>query len=121
MVGDVIGRRRRAVWGREKTLDKHPSRAGLSLLFANGHRPSADDIERLLASADQTATAASVSFRPPGDAEGMVELLVGGLTFDLCGLTPGAATSVPPERHRYGAIADSGERALEAITLIPAD
>lgn len=106
--------------GREETLDNHLGQAGLSLLFAGGKRPSAGDIERVLASAAPSAVAAAVSFRPRDDAEGMLELLISGLTFDLCGLRPGAGMSVPPERHRYGTIADHENHKLEAITLIPA-
>lgn len=109
----------RAIGVREETLDKIPSQAGLSLLFASGMRPSAGDIERLLASAELAAAATSVSFRPGDDAEGMVELLVSGLTFDLWGLSPAAATPVPPERYRYGTIAEHLKLGLEAITLVP--
>ncbi len=66
------------------------------------------------------AAAAAVSFRPQDDAEGLIELLVSGLTFDLRGLAPGAAMPVPIERHRYGTISENPEQALEAITLVPA-
>ena len=70
-----------------------------------------------MTTANLAAAGASISFRPQDDAAGMVEILVSGLTFDLCGLAPGAGTSVPPVRHRYGTIAD---QPFEAITLTPA-
>lgn len=92
----------------------------MSLLFASGKRPSADDIQRLLASADLAAAAAVVSFRPQDDTEGLIELLVSGLTFDLRGLSPSTAMPIPNERHRYGTLSEHPEHALEAVTLVPA-
>jgi len=99
-------------------LDKQPRQVGLSLLFACGDRPSAGDIERVISTADSAAAAACVSYRPPEEAEGMVELLASGLTFDLRGLYPASAMPLPPKRHRYGTI-DEMPGALEAITLVP--
>jgi hypothetical protein len=95
------------------------SQAGLSLLFANGKRPSANDIERLLASSDISGAAAHVSYRPPDDTEGLLELLVSGLTFDLCGLAPASALALPPRAHDFGLDLRGRESGLEAITLVP--
>ena len=95
------------------------SQAGLSLLFAKGKRPTANDIERLLASADIAGAAAHVSYRPPDDAEGLLELLVSGLTFDLCGLAPSRSLSLPPRVHDFGLGSGSQAEELEAITLVP--
>jgi hypothetical protein len=95
------------------------TQAGLSLLFAEGKRPSADDVERLLDAVEVAGAAAHVSYRPPDDRDGMLELLVSGLTFDLVGLAPGAALPAPPSAHRFGLSEhDLGER-LEAITILP--
>lgn len=102
----------------EETLDQDPSQVGLSLMFACGNRPSARDIERLVAVADFGA--AFVSHRPQDEAVGVIELLINGLTFDLAGLGSGAAANTPDERHRYGTIADYPKQSLEAITLTPA-
>jgi hypothetical protein len=95
------------------------SQAGLSLLFANGKRPSANDIERLLASADVAGAAAHVSYRPPDDADGLLELLVSGLTFDLCGLAPAAPLQPPQRRYEFGLERLGVDSGLEAITLVP--
>jgi hypothetical protein len=95
------------------------SQAGISLLFAEGKRPSANDIERLLASADIAGAAAHVSYRSADDAEGMLELLVSGLTFDLCGLAPARPCTLPPRAHDFGLNGGPQPAVLEAITLVP--
>jgi len=95
------------------------SQAGLSLLFAKGKRPSADEIERLLEAAEIAGAAAHVSYRPPDDSEGLLELLVSGLTFDLIGLAPALALAPPPCAHRFGLEADCDKGNFEAITLLP--
>lgn len=96
------------------------SQAGLSLLFADGKRPSADDVERLLQSADVAGAAAHVSYRSPDDRDGLLELLVSGLTFDLCGLAPARPLPPPPRAHDFGLGSDSRiEGSLDAITLLP--
>lgn len=89
----------------------------MSLLFAPGKRPAADDIERLLASSDMAGAAAHVSFRPENDDEGLLELLVSGLTFDLLGLNPAKPCPVPPCGHRFGIGEGGNSTALEAITI----
>lgn len=61
---------------------------------------------------------ARVSFRPD-DSEGMVELLASGLTFDLTGLSPAAASSTPEIRHRFGMNEQAESQLAEAISLNP--
>lgn len=95
------------------------SQAGLSLLFAKGRRPSADEIARLLEASEIAGAAAHVSYRPPDDSEGLLELLVSGLTFDLVGLAPAAAAPLPPREHLFGLSAQDISEGLEAITLLP--
>ena len=63
--------------------------------------------------------AAHISYRPPDEAEGWLELLVSGLTFDLCGLNPAEPMPVPPQGHRFGVAQDVEERELEALTIVP--
>ncbi len=95
------------------------SQAGLSLLFAKGKRPSADEIARLLEASEIAGAAAHISYRPPDDCEGLLELLVSGLTFDLVGLAPAAALPPPPCRHRFGLSPCNSAEGLDAITLLP--
>ena len=99
----------------------HPSGNGLVLMFAAGNRPSASDIEHLLASPDrQDANAGilpAISHRPDDDA-GWLELLSNGLTFDLVGLAPGDAAPTPDARHRFGLRDTSSEGPLEATGLV---
>jgi len=95
------------------------SQAGLSLLFAKGKRPLADDVERLLEASEIAGAAAHVSYRPPNDREGLLELLVSGLTFDLVGLAPAAALPLPPRSHMFGLSESDFAEELEAITLLP--
>jgi hypothetical protein len=92
--------------------------AGLSLMFAVGHRPSINDIESLLASSDTSLLGARISHRAE-DAEGWVELLASGLTFDLAGLAPGGTAPVPAARYRFGVSTELTEAPLEAISLVP--
>lgn len=95
------------------------SQAGLSLLFANGKRPGADEIVRLIEASEIAGAAAHVSYRPPDDSEGLLELLVSGLTFDLVGLSPAPAPALPPRAHLFGLSAQDLRDGLEAITLVP--
>ena len=91
-----------------------PQAAGLSLLFAAGTRPSASDIERLLS----PKTFARISSRHRV-ADGSLELLASGLTFDLQGLAEGPACPLPPASHFFGLSAKDVDPQLEAITLLP--
>ncbi|MCB2064368.1 MAG: hypothetical protein KDE25_13165 [Novosphingobium sp.] len=95
------------------------SQPGLSLLFAKGKRPSVNDVERLLAASEIAGAAAHVSYRPPDDNEGLLELLVSGLTFDLCGLAPAEGLALLEPAHRFGLEAGGHDGELEAITLLP--
>ncbi len=95
------------------------SQADLSLLFAKGKRPSADEIARLLEASEIAGAAAHVSYRPPDDREGLLELLVSGLTFDLVGLAPATALPPPPCSHRFGLSPGDIAEGLDAITLLP--
>ncbi len=88
-------------------------------MFAKGKRPSANDIERLLASSDVAGAAAHVSYRPPDDADGLLELLVSGLTFDLCGLAPATQMPLLPPAHQFGLGPTVDMAEFEAVTLLP--
>lgn len=55
-----------------------------------------------------------------GDSpETWLELLAGGLTFDLAGLAPGKPVSNAPAVHRVGPAREASEARLEAVTLRP--
>jgi len=89
----------------------------LSLLYVAGERPSADDVERLLAGpANEAGLAAQVSFSPDRD-EGWLELLASGLTFDISGLSPAPAMPAMPGSHFFGLPLETRDSALEAVTL----
>jgi hypothetical protein len=101
---------------------------GLTLLFPAGGRPSVENIERLLNSSDDraedTATAvrqmvpAQVSSRR-GRAEGWLEVVASGLTFDVIGLNPGPALPIPAARHFFGLPRDAENFAFEAMAITP--
>jgi hypothetical protein len=90
----------------------------LSLLFAIGDRPSADDVARLLASSAFAGTRPRISHQPEA-SEGWLELLVSGLTFDLAGLVPAEGTALPPAEHQFGISFDLAQFRFEAITITP--
>ncbi len=100
------------------------SESRLSLMFGPGQRPSAADIVHLSRSGRKSARAAgapgfAVSHRPePAD---WLELLAGGMTFDLVGLAPAAAAPMPATAHFYGFPDATCALAAEAITLMPGD
>ncbi|MEY2943142.1 MAG: hypothetical protein RLY97_1156, partial [Pseudomonadota bacterium] len=52
------------------------------------------------------------------EADGVIELLYGGLSFDLLGLMPAEKCPMPDIAHRYGFTAPLANRGLEAITLV---
>lgn len=91
--------------------------AGLSLLFGTGGRPNAADIVRLVEDARVTGLLARVSHVAP-EAEGWLELLASGLTFDLRGLAPAASAPLMPVHQSYG-YGDGGEPVRGAIELVP--
>lgn len=67
--------------------------AGMALgaiMFAPGKRPAASALAAL-----GTTGGFTISHLPPGEPH-WAELLRNGLTFDLCGLAPGAASPLPP-------------------------
>lgn len=104
---------------RDAHLDTLQADSGLCLLFAAGTRPSVEDVERLFAEAGQRiGKVARISSRR-GMAEGWLELLASGLTFDLTGLIPGAAMPRPRARHFFGLAPQVAEGEFEAISLLP--
>ena len=97
--------------------------AGLTLLFAAGGRPSAEDVELLLTASDgagddRKPIAARISSQR-GRAEGWLEILSSGLAFDLSGLDPAPALPVPAGRHFFGLSRDADNFAFEAIAITP--
>ncbi|MET0589488.1 MAG: hypothetical protein ABWZ75_13290 [Novosphingobium sp.] len=93
----------------------------LSLLYAAGERPTADDVARLLDEpVDGGGQGARISHRPD-ESEGWVELLASGLTFDLSGLAPAPAKRPAPSAHVFGLSADVNGPALEAVLLTPGE
>jgi len=99
-------------------LEREHSFAGMSLLFADGKRPSAIDVERVLNSAELSNSGACISFRPDGD-EGWIELLVNGLTFDMAGLKPATADRLPECAYSFGLGDVSTLSGLEAVSIVP--
>lgn len=99
-------------------LEPLQGKAGVSLLFAVGTRPTTSDIERLLTAPAQAGHAARISHRPPDD-HGWLELLASGLTYDMRGLAPGCAAPIPPVGDVYGLPRDIHKFEFEAISLAP--
>jgi len=95
-----------------------PSGAGVSLLFAPGQRPMIDDFVRLLDSESLPGQRARVTCRSD---EGWLELLAGGLAFDLTGLAPARSDPVPGAVHCFGIAPSTIGTDWEAITLLPGD
>lgn len=108
-----------------------PEPAVLAVLYAPGQRPSIDDVR--LAGAASGAFA--LSFDPSDgvsgggdrgdgdiqqvDATGWAELLITGLTFDVTGLAPGPAETMPGVAHRYGLADNLLVEELEAVLVQP--
>lgn len=86
-------------------------KAGVSLLFAAGARPSAEDVERVI---DRGAPETRVS----GAADGL-ELRADGRSFALNGLAPGAPAPTPPVDHTCGLPADIERFGFEAVSIVP--
>lgn len=95
-----------------------PGRAGLSLLFASGERPSIRAVEQLIASATRAGPPAEVTHRPD-PAAGWIEVLTSGLTFDLAGMAPARALAPPPMEHQFGLSQDAAKFDFEAVTIMP--
>jgi hypothetical protein len=94
--------------------------AGLSLLFAPGRRPSADDVVRFAQGLPTNRGAAgfAVSHRPD-DKAGWLELLASGLTFDLTGLLPAAPESLPECQTMIGFQDGAAVSEIDAVRLMP--
>jgi hypothetical protein len=120
-----------------KDIDTSGLISAASVLFARGERPRADAIGALardnpgfsvsldpLADAaprdgpDRPENNAAVRGKGPEDVH-WLELLANGLTFDLAGLAPGAATPRPPLVHSFGLPKDLEPLDLEALTVRP--
>jgi len=98
-------------------IDKTSSNAAISLLFAPGHRPEADDVARVM-SLPAESTSFSISFRPSRD-DGWLELLAMGLTYELSGLSPqGQAPTVLAE-HLFGLERSIYSPRPEAVCIVP--
>lgn len=105
-----------------------PAEPAMVLLFESGKRPSATDIRLALGN----LPGASISFDPSGtDVERLqgedigsegrrdwLEIVAGGLTFDLVGLAPGRPAQSPEVVHRYGCELDMPWSELEAVGLV---
>lgn len=90
--------------------------AGLSFLFAHGHRPDAAAIAAL-ASGQGDLVGFSISHRP-AEHPYWLELLALGLTFDLAGLAPGVHAQVDRPAHGF-AMPAADAAALEAVVIRP--
>jgi hypothetical protein len=88
------------------------------LLFAPGSRPTAVVMRQVLASSEMAGTSARIN-HCPGDAEGWLEILASGLTFDLCGLAPADPVEPPEAPRSYGFAEGSPDGPHEAIDLAP--
>lgn len=71
-----------------------------------------------IASADRKPIPAQISSQR-GRAEGWLEILGSGLTFDLMGLDPGEALPAPPARHFFGLPRDANNFEFEGIMIMP--
>jgi hypothetical protein len=105
-------------------LEVEQQDAALSLLFAAGDRPSAEDVERALSalpgdtSAKPGRAITRITDSRKGE-EGWLELLASGMTFDLTGLAPAVSAPVPAAVHFFGLPAEAVEGAFEAIEIVP--
>lgn len=114
----------------------------MSLVFASGHRPSADAVvclaDRLAGAGPERAGRAeadtpsvdarpvagfAISHRPAGQEEGWLELLASGLTFDLAGLAPAQSAAesadLPPHPYQFGFAEKLALDDAEVISLTP--
>ncbi|NBC36365.1 hypothetical protein GTZ99_07310 [Novosphingobium sp. FSY-8] len=102
---------------RDKDADAR-DRAVLSLLFAPGCRPSMADVQAWLATSEDAARSLSLVHTPPL-AEGWCEVLSHGLSFDLVGLAPAAATPLPEIIQSFALPPRAPLPEGEAISLVP--
>ena len=98
------------------TGDRNGRDAGaiLSLVFAEGQRPGRDAV--LAANDGEQIGPRFAASHLPDEAEGWVELLAAGLTFDCRGLEPGAPQPLPSHEALLGL---ERKPAGEAIALAP--
>lgn len=99
-------------------LGQEPAQAGFSLLFPPGQRPDGLTVERVLA-VDGTEPAPAAVVHRPDPAEGWLELLASGLSFDISALAPQSAAPTPTPRHVYGMDQSAVFAGFEAIHLAP--
>ena len=126
--------RREGLGAQTSTVDEDlpiPEPAVLAVLYAPGQRPSIDAV-RL---AGEASGAFALSFDPragvsgggdhgltdhsQGDGTGWAELLITGLTFDVAGLAPGPAETMPSVAQRYGLADNLSVEGLEAVLVQP--
>lgn len=88
---------------------------GLSLQFAAGARPAVADVVRLAETAGERF-GFGIAFRPP-DAEGWIELLAHGLSFDCTGLAPGPPDAQAPHHQSFALPAALKRDRLETVTI----
>jgi hypothetical protein len=93
-------------------IKKTQHAGGFFLLFPARSRPCTDDVDNLLSASAQIINRS-------GAGEGWLELLAGGLSFDLHGLTPAESCFLPRASHFYGLSADVKDVAVETIALYP--
>jgi hypothetical protein len=60
----------------------------------------------------------SISHRP-AEADGWMEILASGLTFDLVGLAPASSSEPPEAKYCFGVSREEAEAPCEAVTLLP--
>jgi len=89
----------------------------LVLLFERGQRPDAHAVRAAVEGADRLSITHEFAGRS-GDTSGF-ELLRDGMTYDLTGLAPGLAETVPLQRHRYGLEDSFDQSDFEALALRP--
>lgn len=102
----------------ENTQRRGADRLGASLLFPGGSRPTAAMVARLFESSEMDGIAARISHRAD-DAQGWVEILASGLTFDLRGLAPADPAAGCEPDHAYGFADGVPDGRLEAIEIVP--
>lgn len=84
------------------------------MIYSAGERPTADEVQHVFAKVDLPSLG-----REAGPDDHRLELLAGGLTFEMRGLAPGAPAALPAARHFVG-MADSPDSfPFEAISLEP--
>lgn len=95
----------------------HMASSGLDLLFAPGDRPVVEDLNDMLGGSMSGASPARISARL--DADGWVELLSSGLTFEMSGLAPAKPCVTEAAEHFFGLPQDMSAFDLEGVALRP--